>query len=336
MNTLCVRLLPLILLLLSAGCNSDIFIEDQDRPSVSRIEIPDGGEESVRFATDNLVSVEVFFDGKFDCVKYLPLGDEFASYKGVRDMALYKATSSQPFITRLTARNDEADFEILGDASGRITVKSISNVRGEPVTGRIVIAYSYGREDEVEFSIESSFDEPSVLQAEKLVYTGQILSLPSERETSFTVSNYGASESRQIFEVAKYCRMLVYLQHADWNGLKIDFNDVEAEIPTWDAAKKAPAFLGEKIKLGFRTDVLQAPDNVLPEGKSFTAEYEVVTPAMKSSKATLKWTEMDIWSSAKLVTVNPRNGRVHEIEVRLDVIQPIDYDFSVETTSLDK
>lgn len=333
MNTLCVRLLPLILLLLSAGCNGDIFIENQDRPSVSEMNIPVGGEETVRFATANLLSVEVVFDAKYDCVKYLPSGEEFASYRGVREMSLYDVTSSQPFITRLTAKNDEADFEILGDASGRVTVRYVDNVKGEPVTGRIVVKYPYS-EEVVGFSIASSFDDAPVLKATKLLYRNRISSRMREDQTMFTVSNYMSVESAQTFSVATHCRMLIYFYRESGFSLKIDFDGLETEIPTWDAGKKAPAFLGGKAEVMDSPQILQAPDNVLPEGKSFATEYVITTPPMMKSVATLKWTNVDIETYATLIAVNPRNGKEHEMELKLVVVQPIDYDYSVATSTI--
>lgn len=333
MKALCRGLVSLVCILTLAGCNSDVFIDSEPEVSESRLEIPDGGEASFTFPTGSLVSVNVYFDDKFDCVKYLPSGEEFARYKQVSQMTLYDTSSSQPFITRLTASNPDADLEITGSAKGEITVKSISNIRGEAVTGRIVITYGY-YEATVTFEIASSVDGKPRLEARKLVYKGQVTYDAHETGSKFTVNNYGTAENTQHFSPADFCKMMIYFQKISVVDYEIDYGDITTEIPTWDPASMRPAFLGEKALLRIGTEQRPAPDYVLPEGDSFTKKFDLTAPPMMS--AVLQFTQVEVLmtSYATLIAVNPISGREYEIDIRVDVLQPIKYSYTINTSPL--
>ena len=53
MNTLCLKLLPLWILLLLTGCNSDLFIDEVDFPEDSRTVVAPGESASFSFPTDS-------------------------------------------------------------------------------------------------------------------------------------------------------------------------------------------------------------------------------------------------------------------------------------------
>lgn len=155
MNNIVIRLLPLVMSVMLLGCNSDIFTDDSPGPShptESNLDILVGTEAGFSFSVNGIMDVEVeFFSQRYDCVKYLPSGDVFASYTSVSDMMLYKSSSTQPFITRLTASSSDADFEILGDPTGHISVKSVRNDSGLTLSGCFNLVYP-DRNEKVTFN----------------------------------------------------------------------------------------------------------------------------------------------------------------------------------------
>lgn len=170
MNTLCLKLLPLWILLLLTGCNSDLFIDEVDFPEDSRTVVAPGESASFSFPTDGLREVKaMFFGAAYDCVKYLPSGDVFATYKDAKEMSLFDARTSQPFITRLTAENSDVSFEITGSETGWIELRSIENVLGEDALCVVRLSYTYGREFQITFVMKSSLDEPPVLKVKELI-----------------------------------------------------------------------------------------------------------------------------------------------------------------------
>lgn len=334
MNTLCVRLLPLVcVLILMIGCNNDIFIDEEPTISVDSLDIPDGGEATFEFPTRDLVSVEVVFDYKFDCVKYLPSGDEFARYTLVSQMSLYDITSSQPFITRLTASNEDAALEIYGSPEGKIGIRSIRNIRGDAVCGRIIVSYRY-KEINVDFSIASSFDEKPVLEAKRLVYREQTAFKSVDNNAMMTVRNNTTVENVQKFTPADYCRMFVYIQQTTICPYEIDYGEITIGIPTWDPSTERPAFIGATALLRPGTEVRAPMDYVLPDGQSFTTQFAMTTPPMTESTLKFTSTAIIMTTYATLYAVNPRSGREHELEIRVDVVQPVQFSYSVETKAL--
>lgn len=97
-----------------------------------------------------------------------------------------------------------------------------------------------------------------------------------------------------------------------------------------------PAFLGEKALLRIGTEQRPAPDYVLPEGDSFTKKFDLTAPPMMS--AVLQFTQVEVLmtSYATLIAVNPISGGEYEIDIRVDVLQPIKYSYTINTSPLRK
>ncbi|MCM1355876.1 MAG: hypothetical protein NC212_05685 [Staphylococcus sp.] len=321
-----------MLLLLSQGCNSDIFIEHGEAPSVTELEIPDGGEGTVTFPTDGLRKIQVYFDGRYDCETYYADGSRGPSFSRVGSVDIYNASSSSVLPERMVVSNIDAEYEVSGSPSGYITIRSVRNTLGEDVVGSIKLEYDY-RVETVSYRIGSSYDGKVVYKAVEFRYTTPFeYRREPDRRDVMTISNYGGGAIHQSVSISDYFKMFVIMQ-ANY-AEPIDFDGLEIEYPTYDPATGKPGLMGFKTRMGFRADILTAPDYPLADGKSFSEVYRVEVPGMTMAKVWLSGEFFRINTNGTLILVNPRTGEEFGINVYVSVQQPVDYELKTEITSL--
>lgn len=329
MNTLCLKLLPLWVLFLLTGCNSDIFLDGDDLPEESRAVVAPGESASFSFSTDGLKEVNVTFGGeKYDCVKYLPSGDVFAAYKDVTDMSLFSTSSTQPFITRLTAENSDVSFEITGSETGRIELRSIENLLGEDAVCIVHLSYTYGRECLITFVLKSSLDEPPVYKAKELIYdTSLQTKTGTYNYNQYVLLNLTDNPCPHTYSVENLCKTVVTFQLSTGSddGSRIEFGDYKALIPTFSGDEQRAYFYGRTVPLVIGSQYVAPDDASLVTANSFYKVYDVSVPAMMAVKAYVDVDKILISTYATLVTENSVSGREKTFVVRVDVSQAIGY-----------
>lgn len=315
------------------GCNHDVYIDDSAGNSSEKLlEIPDGGEDTFRFSTEALVSVNITFDDKFDCVKYLPSGDVYGKYSDMTSITLFDKRTTQPFITRLSVSNAEGSFDVTGSMSGDITVKSISNIRGVDICGTIELVYSYKTES-VAFRIGSSFSEPPVLKVRQIIYNQPLLTARSKKNNYQQVENRTDKVINETQMPGDYCQIYIHFFRKT-PGYPVDFDGMEVDIPTYDPILGDGGFCGVKTELKFAGEHISPLDNALPAGESFWKEVKVEVPAKTRVITIFEFSFIEIKALATLVAENPRNGAEVLIDIDLLVQQPIGYSVSFRSESL--
>ena len=329
MNTLCLKLLPLWILLLLTGCNSDLFIDEVDFPEDSRTVVAPGESASFSFPTDGLREVKaMFFGAAYDCVKYLPSGDVFATYKDAKEMSLFDIRTSQPFIARLTAENSDVSFEITGSETGWIELRSIENLLGEDALCVVRLSYTYGREFQITFVMKSSLDEPPVLKVKELIYDTSIQTKTwSTHFEQNVLLNFTDHPVPSTYSVENLCRTIVTFQFSDLNydESKIVFGDYKALIPTFSGAERRASFFDCRVPLKTGNQFVEPDDASLVTADSFYKVYDVSVPAMMMVTAYLDVDNILISTSATLVTENTVTGLEKRFVMNVHVSQAFGY-----------
>lgn len=312
-----------VILLLTAGCNSDIFIEGEDFPDDSWVTVSVGETAYFNFPTDGLVEVRADFHGKYNCVKYVSTGEVFATYRDVGWMSLYDASTTQPFITRLTAENDNVSFELTGSPNGDFAFTSKANTLGEDTRCSVTVSYNYGKAFCITFIMPST-GEPPVYKVKELIYDSPLkVSLGSRHYEQTVLLNATDNAVMDPYSVDKLCRLEVHFQlSTDLTVMKgLDTTGFEAPIPTYSGAQQQAALYGVKVPFVPGSQLLPPLDSSLIDGGSFYKVYEVNVPAMTGVYASVEADMVGIGTYAGLVAVNMTTGEERIFTVRVDVIQ---------------
>ncbi|MDE6429606.1 MAG: hypothetical protein K2K65_00350 [Duncaniella sp.] len=320
-------LLLVILVVITAGCNKDIFIDGEVVPADTEATVSVGETATFRFPTDGLIEVRADFYDKYDCVKYLASGEVFASYTDVVTMSLFDITSSQPFIPRLTAESDNVSFEITGSPSGEISLTSLTNSLGEDALCLVTIRYRYGREFCIMFVMPST-EEPPMFKVKEMLYESNLRFTSGERHyEQLVLLNATQTPTEYSYSVSELCRTGVHFQ-LDTDGAVIKGLDTDgycAPIPTVSGAERKVGFYGATVPFSIGSQYLPPDDSSLFEGESFYKVYNVSVPAMTGVYADVNCVEGVIDTYATLVTENMTTGKERIFTVRVTVLQTVKY-----------
>lgn len=375
MDTLCIKFLIIVSILLLTGCNDEIFVGEVASPSKSQLDIPAGGEATFTFPTEYLDWIDVilpetgreeafrpsgwlwneldepypvYMENDYDFIieRYDAAGNVEVENVGYDSYAnFYNVWGETPkHVRSMKLSNFMAEFEVGWDGSGKMTVKAIKNLTGHAIEGRIALGYSF-KSESVGFTLAPSLTADDRYEVLGIRYDKEerIRTLYTQDSISVDLDNPGTDTVVRRVPIAGYCR--AYIDYSINPKPKIEFDASkgfpDVEIPTYrdlpEGGMVAAQLWGEKVPFSLHETVDVAGfDSALWEGASFDRAYVISLPPHTGFRGVLEIRRLDIATIASLRIRNTVNGGEMEIPVKVRVNQPWSYGIKYKKISLDE
>lgn len=341
MNTHCLKLLYLIILaLLSAGCNNDIFINDSP-PSAGEVKIKTGDAKEISFSTDNLSSIRLeFFTLEYDWTTYGEDGYS-NSYRSRSGLYIMDRQSSLPFINRVEAINDMVRVEFEQPTSGRLKIRLIANNSGENISGQVRLTYSY-KEEYIHFTLMREEEAGGYLITGLTYGEGCSNDFRDNRRTLLTVRNNGDTPVPQTLCPADYCGISVKFTTEALSRFELDpaHEFPEVEIPTYVYRESSSwisgGFHGTTVPYSSEVIAMKPLDSGLINGKSFYDTYPVEIAPHSATAFELSLSYILMTAKGTLHIYNPVTGSKRDLSTVVQVLQPYLYNFQWQNVPINE
>lgn len=341
MNTHCLKLLYLIILaLLSAGCNNDIFINDSP-PSAGEVKIKTGDAKEISFSTDNLSSIRLeFFTLEYDWTTYGEDGYS-NSYRSRSGLYIMDRQSSLPFINRVEAVNDMVSVEFVQEKAGRLKIRLLGNTSGENISGQIRLVYSY-KETSIRFTLMREEEAGGYIITGLTYGEGCSNGFRDNRRTLMTVRNNGDTPLTQTLCPADYCGISVKFITEALSRFKLDpaQDYPEVEIPTYVYSESVSwisgGFHGTTVRYSPDVIAMKPLDSGLINGKSFYDTYPVEIAPHSATAFELSLSYILMTAKATLHIYNPVTGNKRDLPTVVQVLQPYLYNFQWQSAPINE
>lgn len=331
MKTQCFKLILLVAALALTACNNDIFIEDI-QPSGNDFTVGTGEMKSVSFGTEYLRSIQLQLDRfQYDWTIF---GENYSNtYNSRSSLYLMDVSSSLPFINRVMAVNSQIEVEFLQEKTGHLTIKTLSNISGESISGRIKLTYTY-KEEYIRFVISREIEEGKYIIT-GLTYDNTNFSndFRSITTTPLTINNNSPKPMTQSFCPENWCMIQGKFETEHLYNFDIDPDQEypEVEIPTFvnkeNESVIAGALNGTKVRYTTNPFAIKPLDSGSVNGNSFYAVYPIEIPPYTTVKGVLNLQRIFITAKATLHIENPVSGRTHDLPTTVEITQPFFYTF---------
>lgn len=375
MDTLCTKFFIIVSVILLTGCNNEIFVGEVASPSESQLDIPDGREATFTFPTEYLDCIDVILPetGRAEAFKpsgwlwdeldepypvYMENDHDFVgewcdatATVGIENLGnnyyarFYDVWGGTPkHVRSMKLRNVMAEFDVVWDGSGKMTVKAIKNLTGHAIEGSISLGYSF-KSESVGFTLAPSMTADDRYEVLGISYDKdeRIRTRYTQDSISVDLDNPGTDTVVRRVPIAGYCR--AYIDYSINPKPKIEFDSSkgfpDVEIPTYrelpEGGMVAAQLWGEKVPFSlYETVDVAGFDSALWEGASFDRTYVIYLPPHTGFRGVLEISRLDIATIASLRIRNTVNGREMEIPVKVRVNQPYGFRMKYDKFSLDE